>query len=97
MSKDEISSFTSSDSGPIVFEAAELFPKMAADGFVDADEEDEEEADDDLIRLADEELPVPDDEADVLGPLLAPKFLPLLRSESASSEASAPFLPFDEK
>ena len=96
MSKDEISSFTSSDSGPIVFEAAELFPKMAAGGFVDADEEDEEEADDDLIRLADEELPVPDDGADVLG-LLAPPFLPLLRSESASSEASEPFLPFDEK
>ena len=97
MSKDEISSFTSSDSGPVVFEAAELPPKMAAVGFVDPDDEDEAEADDDLIRLADEELPVPaDDEADVLEPL-APPFLPLLRSESASSEASAPFLPFDEK
>ena len=96
MSKDEISSFTSSDSGPVAFEAAELPPKMAAVGFADADDEDEEEADDDLIRLADEELPV-SDEADVLGPLLAPKCLPLLRSESASSEASAPFLPFDEK
>ena len=91
-----MSSFTSSDNGPVALEAAEVPPKMAAGGLVDAENEDEEEADDDLIRLAEEELPVPDDEADVLGPL-PPPVMPLLRSESASSGASAPFLPFDEK
>lgn len=91
-----MSSFTSSDNGPVALEAAEVPPKMAAGGLVDAENEDEEEADDDLIRLAEEELPVPDDEADVLGPL-PPPVMPLLRSESASSGASASFLPFDEK
>lgn len=92
-----MSSRTSSDNGPVGFAVAELPPKMAAVGLADTDEEEEDEADDDLIRL-DAELPLPadDDEADVLGALALP-VLPLLRSESPSSGASLPFLPFDEK
>jgi len=92
-----MSSRTSSDNGPVGFAVAGLPPKMAAVGLADADDEEEDEVDDDLIRL-DAELPLPadDDEADVLGALALP-VLPLLRSESPSSEASLPFLPFDEK
>lgn len=92
-----MSSRTSSDNGPVGFAVAGLPPKMAAVGLADADDEEEAEVDDDLIRL-DAELPLPadDDEADVLGALALP-VLPLLRSESPSSDASLPFLPFDEK
>ena len=94
-----MSSQTSSDNGPAGFAVAELPPKMAAVGLADADDDEEDEVDDDLIRL-DAELPLPadGDEADVLGALaLALPVLPLLRSESPSSGASLPFLPFDEK
>lgn len=91
-----MSSRTSSDNGPVGFAVAGLPPKMAAVGLADADDEEEAEVEDDLIRL-DAELPLPADEADdVLGALALP-VLPLLRSESPSSEASLPFLPFDEK
>ena len=92
-----MSSRTSTDNGPVGFAVAGLPPKMAAVGLADAADEEEAEVDDDLIRL-DAELPLPadDDEADVLGALALP-VLPLLRSESPSSEASLPFLPFDEK
>lgn len=90
-----MSSRTSSDNGPVGFAVAGLPPKMAAVGLADADDEEEAEVEDDLIRL-DAELPLPADEADVLGALALP-VLPLLRSESPSSDASLPFLPFDEK
>ena len=92
-----MSSRTSTDNGLVGFAVAGLPPKMAAVGLADAADEEEAEVDDDLIRL-DAELPLPadDDEADVLGALALP-VLPLLRSESPSSDASLPFLPFDEK
>ena len=82
-----MSSQTSSDNGPAGFAVAELPPKMAAVGLADADDDEEDEVDDDLIRL-DAELPLPadGDEADVLGALaLALPVLPLLRSFSRGS------------
>lgn len=90
-----MSSRTSSDNGPVGFAVAGLPPKMAAVGLADADDEEEAEVDDDLIRL-DAELPLPADDDEADGALALP-VLPLLRSESPSSEASLPFLPFDEK